>query len=122
METKVHHSSTSKATSITLQTKGVSYITIDILPISKDSTISEKEKQIIHIAVLNFISLISALVSQQGAVSNPLSETDKDNIGYEVFLQSSDKEDEKEFIRRTTNQIDMFLKMTGVPYSVEITN
>lgn len=122
METKVHHSSTSKATSITLQTKGVGYITIDILPISKDSTISEKEKQIIHIAVLNFISLISALVSQQGAVSNPLSETDKDNIGYEVFLQSSDKEDEKEFIRRTTNQIDMFLKMTGVPYSVEITN
>ena len=100
----------------------MSYITIDILPISKDSTISEKEKQIIHIAVLNFISLISALVSQQGAVSNPLSETDKDNIGYEVFLQSSDKEDEKEFIRRTTNQIDMFLKMTGVPYSVEITN
>ncbi|GAA0360345.1 hypothetical protein GCM10008932_11160 [Alkalibacterium iburiense] len=95
---------------------------INIKPVSQDSIVSEKEKQITQIAVLNFIALISALTTKQGAVSNPLKESEKDNIGYEAFLETTSQEEEKEFRRRIFNQVITFLTMSEVPYSVEITD
>lgn len=96
---------------------------INVLPENKSTRASEKEKQIIHVSLLNFIALISALVTHKGAVSNPLDEHDSDNIGFEVFLDpASSKEEEKEFIRRISNQTEMFLSMAEVSYKVIIEN
>lgn len=81
---------------------------------------SKKEKQIIQIAILNIQSLINAIVTKKGMVSNPLQEK-PEVLGYEVFLDPSvSKEEEEEFIRRITNQIGMFLEMSEVPYSVDV--
>lgn len=94
---------------------------INVLPENKSSVVSEKEKKIIHVALLNFIALLSALITQKGAVSNPLSEEVTDNIGYEVFLDpASSEEEEAEFIRRITNQTEMFLSMSEVSYKVTV--
>ena len=92
---------------------------INILPNDQEAT--EKEKQIIHTAIINMLSLLNALITQQGMVWNPLKEIDERNLGFEVFLaHEATEEQETEFIRRVTNQMTAFLQMSEVSYSVTI--
>lgn len=52
-------------------------------------------------------------------VSNPIE--DPENLGYEVhFEEKLSDEEETEFRRRVTNQVGAFLKMSDVPYVVQI--
>ena len=82
--------------------------------------ISSREKQIIHVAILNILALLNAIITQKGMVSNPI-EDDSENLGYEVHFEAELSEENKnEFIRRVTNQIGAFLSMSEVPYVVEI--
>lgn len=82
--------------------------------------ISSREKQIIHVAILNILVLLNAIITQKGMVSNPI-EDDSENLGYEVHFEADLSEENKnEFIRRVTNQIGAFLSMSEVPYVVEI--
>ena len=54
-------------------------------------------------------------------VSNPI-EDDEENIGYEVHFETDlTTERKSEFVRRATSQIGAFLKMSDVPYEVEVT-
>lgn len=94
---------------------------INILPIDKEITASKKEKQIIHVALINILSLLNALVTQKGMVWNPLSERDSENLGFEVFLaHETTAEQKEEFVRRVTNQVTAFLKMADIPYDLEM--
>lgn len=82
--------------------------------------ISSREKQIIHVAILNILALLNAIITQKGMVSNPI-EDNSENLGYEVHFETNlSEEDKNEFIRRVTNQIGTFLSMSEVPYVVEI--
>ena len=65
--------------------------------------ISSREKQIIHVAILNILALLNAIITQKGMVSNPI-EDDSENLGYEVHFEADLSEENKnEFIRRVTN-------------------
>ena len=82
--------------------------------------ISSREKQIIHVAILNILALLNAIITQKDMVSNPI-EDDSENLGYEVHFETDlSEEDKNEFIRRVTNQIGTFLSMSEVPYVVKI--
>lgn len=82
--------------------------------------ISSREKQIVHVAILNILALLNAITTQKGMVSNPIDD-DSENLGYEVqFEKKLTTEEENEFKRRVTNQIGAFLSMSDVSYVVEI--
>lgn len=92
---------------------------INVIPENETNEISHREKQIIHVAILNILALLNAIITQKGMVSNPIDEVD--NLGYEVHFEQGLSEEEKaEFIRRVTNQVGTFLKMSEVPYEIEI--
>jgi len=93
---------------------------INVTAENKKTEISSREKLVIHVAILNILALLNAIITQQGMVSNPI-EDDSENLGYEVHFETDLSVEEKnEFIRRVTNQIGMFLSMSEVPYVVEI--
>ena len=93
---------------------------INVIAENDKVEISSREKQIIHVAILNILALLNAIITQKGMVSNPI-EDDSENLGYEVHFETElSEEDKNEFIRRVTNQIGAFLSMSEVPYVVEI--
>ena len=93
---------------------------INVIAENDKVEISSREKQIIHVAILNILALLNAIITQKGMVSNPI-EDDSENLGYEVYFETNLSAEEKnEFIRRVTNQVGAFLKMSEVPYVVEI--
>ena len=92
---------------------------INVIAENDKVEISSREKQIIHVAILNILALLNAIITQKGMVSNPI-EDDSENLGYEVYFETNLSAEEKnEFIRRVTNQVGAFLKMSEVPYVVE---
>lgn len=94
-------------------------IKINVIAENEKVEISNREKQIIHVALLNILALLNAIITQKGMVSNPI-EDDSENLGYEVYFETNLSAEEKnEFIRRVTNQVGAFLKMSEVPYVVE---
>ena len=93
---------------------------INVIAENDKVEISSREKQIIHVAILNILALLNAIITQKGMVSNPI-EDDSENLGYEVHFETDlSEEDKNEFIRRVTNQIGAFLSRSEVPYVVEI--
>ncbi len=93
---------------------------INVIVENEKIEISSREKQIIHVAILNILALLNAIITQKGMVSNPI-EDDSENLGYEVHFEADLSEENKnEFIRRVTFQIGAFLSMSEVPYVVEI--
>lgn len=93
---------------------------INVIAENDKVEISSREKQIIHVAILNILALLNGITTQKGMVSNPI-EDDSENLGYEVHFETElSKEDKNKFIRRVTNQIGAFLSMSEVPYLVEI--
>lgn len=93
---------------------------INVIAENDKVEISSREKQIIHVAILNILALLNAIITQKGMVSNPI-EDDSENLGYEVHFETDlSEEDKNEFIRRVTNQIGAFLSMSEVLYVVEI--
>ena len=93
---------------------------INVIAENEKVEISSREKQIIHVAILNILALLNAIITQKGMVSNPI-EDDSENLGYEVHFETDlSEEDKNEFIRRVTNQIGAFLSMSEVTYVVEI--
>lgn len=94
-------------------------IKINVIAENEKVEISNREKQIIHVALLNILALLNAIITQKSMVSNPI-EDDSENLGYEVYFETNLSAEEKnEFIRRVTNQVGAFLKMSEVPYVVE---
>src|SRR5699024_656333 len=93
---------------------------INVIAENDKVEISSREKQIIHVAILNILALLNAIITQKGMVSNPI-EDDSENLGYEVHFETDlSEEDKNEFIRRVTNQIGAFLSMSELLYVVEI--
>ena len=93
---------------------------INVIAENDKVEISSREKQIIHVAILNILALLNAIITQKGMVSNPI-EDDSENLGYEVHFETAlSEKDKNEFIRRVTNQIGAFLSMSEVPYVVKI--
>lgn len=93
---------------------------INVLPENENVEVSDSEKKIIHVAILNMLALLNAIITQNGMVSNPI-EDQPENLGYEVHFETKlSKEDESVFIRRVTNQVGTFLTMSEVPYMVEV--
>ena len=93
---------------------------INVIAENEKIEISSREKKIIHVAILNILALLNAIITQKGMVSNPI-EDDSENLGYEVHFETDlSEEDKNEFIRRVTNQIGAFLSMSEVPYVVKI--
>ena len=81
---------------------------INVIAENDKVEISSREKQIIHVAILNILALLNAIITQKGMVSNPI-EDDSENLGYEVHFEADLSEENKnEFIRRVTNQIGHF--------------
>lgn len=93
---------------------------INVIAENDKVEISSREKQIIHVAILNILALLNAIITQKGMVSNPI-EDDSENLGYDVHFETDLSEEEKnEFIRRVTKQVGVFLTMSEVTYLVEI--
>lgn len=93
---------------------------INVIAENEKVKISSSDKKIVHVAILNILALLNAIVTQKGMVSNPIEE-DVENLGYEVhFEENLSEEEETEFRRRVTNQLGAFLKMSDVPYLVHI--
>lgn len=94
---------------------------INVILENQKTDIGSSEKKIIHVAILNILALLNAIITQKGMVSNPI-EDDVENLGYEVHFEADlTAEDKSEFIRRATNQIGAFLTMSEVPYKVDVT-
>lgn len=93
---------------------------INVIANNTNEELTSKEKQIIHIAILNILVLLNAILTKQGMVSNPI-EDDSENLGYEVhFEKSLTIEEKNEFTRRAQNQIGTFLKISDIAYVVDI--
>lgn len=92
---------------------------LSVLPKKELQEMSESEKQITHIALLNIIALVSAVVTGKGAVSNPLN--DKGDIGFEVHLDPSvNAEETKLFEERLHKQVENFLLLSDVPCALSL--
>ncbi|MFC6464085.1 hypothetical protein ACFP65_03575 [Marinilactibacillus sp. GCM10026970] len=92
---------------------------INIVPIETKEILSMKEQKILHVSVLNIISLVNGLIVGKEIVMNPIEKND--DIGFEVFLSDEVSEEEKKaFCERVVRQVSMFLKMSEVSYLVNI--
>lgn len=95
---------------------------INVVPQAEQLEVSAKEKQIIHIALLNILALLNAIITKKGMVSNSLEDEPK-NLGYELHFENNLTQiEEQEFMRRATNQIETFLSMSEIPYDIEFEN
>ena len=93
---------------------------INVIANDTQVEVTSKEKQIIHIAILNILVLLNAIITKQGMVSNPIDD-DLNNLGYEVhFEKDLTIEEKNEFTRRVQNQIGTFLAMSDIAYVVDI--
>lgn len=93
---------------------------INVLPKSIEDTLNTNEKKIVHVAILNILALLNAIITQKGMVSNPIDDQ-PENLGYHVNFESTlSEEDEAEFRRRVTNQLSAFLTMSNVQYNIDI--
>ena len=54
---------------------------INVIAENDKVEISNREKQIIHVAILNILALLNAIITQKGMVSNPI-EDDSENPKY----------------------------------------
>ena len=59
---------------------------INVIAENDKVEISSREKQIIHVAILNILALLNAIITQKGMVPNPI-EDDSENLGYEVHFR-----------------------------------
>lgn len=93
---------------------------INVIANNTNEELTSKEKQIIHVAILNILVLLNAIITKQGMVSNPIDDG-RNNLGYEVhFEKDLTVEEKNEFTRRAQNQISTFLAMSDIAYVVEI--